>query len=285
MADLRYRTVHQDLIEALPELADPYRRLFEDWDNFGNEPPGQYIVFSGTLGTLLQVVLSLREGTVGRDGVLRRALEFGELMLGSDDAAVHDLGIDAVAETLDGHPAGRATVEHLGGPRLRAWFSAYSTSDWARPSPDEIIDLWGVRAAVAGFFPNTPPHELPGISYPSSSDELMTLDAAQAAPDGAVLLSAYGTTNLYAVFRAREVATEEATLNELASQLAALSGDLPKGEPAAHFRHIPRGERVWNMHRGDAEHDRFWNEPWVADGLHKQRKKIAKVVRGERESL
>jgi hypothetical protein len=38
---MHYRTVHEDLIAAFPELGEPYRRLFDDWDNFQGDPPGQ----------------------------------------------------------------------------------------------------------------------------------------------------------------------------------------------------------------------------------------------------
>ena len=32
--EMRYRTVREDLIEAVPELREPYQRLFEGWDQF-----------------------------------------------------------------------------------------------------------------------------------------------------------------------------------------------------------------------------------------------------------
>jgi hypothetical protein len=85
VAKLRYATVHEDLVAALPELAEPYARLFEDWDNFDSRPPGQYLVFPGTLGTLLEVTLTLPEGTPGREDLLQRAISFGELMLNAED--------------------------------------------------------------------------------------------------------------------------------------------------------------------------------------------------------
>jgi hypothetical protein len=117
---LRYATVHEDLIEALPELRRPYERLFEDWNDFGGEPPGQYLVFPDLLGTFLEIVLTLAEGTPGRTELLRRALRFGEEMLGAK-GHVRGLAIDSFAETLDLHPAGRRAAEQLGGPRLKAW--------------------------------------------------------------------------------------------------------------------------------------------------------------------
>jgi hypothetical protein len=61
-----YRTAHEDLLAALPELRRPYERLIADWDDFDGKPPGQYTVFPDLLGTLLEVVLTLEEGTPGR---------------------------------------------------------------------------------------------------------------------------------------------------------------------------------------------------------------------------
>ena len=141
VGEMRYRTAHEDLIGTFPELRGPYRRLFDDWDDFQGEPPGQYIVFSATFGTMLEVALALPESTGGRDEVLRRAIDFGEAMLTSSDAEVRDLGVDALAERLDSGQGGPAVAQRLGGPALRAWFSAYSANDWERPADDEIIDL------------------------------------------------------------------------------------------------------------------------------------------------
>ena len=287
MGEMLYRRVHEDLLAAFPELRESYQRLFDDWGNFEGEPPGQYIVFGDTFGTLLEVVLALPEGTAGRDEVLRRATDFGELMLTAPDTAVHDLGIDALAERLDGRPRGPEVADRFGGPSLRAWFRAYSRSDWERPVDDEIIDLWGVREAISHLFPDAPTHELPGVSYPSASPNLGTLEAACAADDGAVLLAAYGTTHLLAVIRAGDVRAHPRTLDDLASELTErLGDDLPAGSasakrPSAQYCRIPHGERVWNMNRGGERHSRLWDAPWVADPLAVQRDLIVSVLRGE----
>src|SRR4051812_30601626 len=126
---MHYRTVHEDLLAAFPGVSQPYQRLLDDWENYGGEPPGQYIVFSDTFGTMVEVALASPETTPGREDVLRRACDFGEAMLTASDAAVHDLCIDALAERLDNRQGGPAVAEHLGGPSLRAWFSAHSSSD------------------------------------------------------------------------------------------------------------------------------------------------------------
>lgn len=286
VGELRYGTVHEDLVEAIPELSEPYRRLFEDWDNFGGEPPGQYIVLSDTYGTMLEVALTLPGETPGRVALLRRALEFGESMLNASDDAVRSLAIDALAERLDGHPEGREVAQALGGPSLRRWFAAYSTADWERPPADEIIDLWGVREAISPLFPATPTPELPGISYPSSSPVLDSLEVARSKPDGVVMLAAYGTTYPYVVVRAAEVGAEPNALDALAVRLAGLiGGDQPAGDPRAQYRRVPAGERVWNMHRDEERHARLWDEPWVVDSLGALREPILAVVRGHAGAL
>ena len=286
MRELRYQTVHEDLIAGFPELAEPYRRLLDDWGNFGDEAPGQYIVFSDTYGTQLEVTLSLPAETAGREELLQRALDFGETMLSAPDAAVHDLGIDALAERLGVHPDGRAVAERLGGSSLHAWFAAHRSTNWERPDDGEIIDLWGVRQAISRLLPGTPTHKLPGISYPSSSPDLDSLAVARAAPDGTVMLAAYGTTHLCAVIRAAEVRAKRHALDDLAVHLAqVVGGELPSGEPGVRYRRIPPGERVWNMHRGDERHSRLWVEPWVADALSTLREPILSVLRGETQQV
>lgn len=130
---------------------------------------------------MLEVALTVAVDVPGRTQLLRRALAFGELMLNATDDAVRSLVIDALAERLDGHPAGRSTARRFGGQALREWFASYSTEGWERPTPEEIIDLWGVREAISPLFSATPTRELPGISYPSCADTLDSLEAARTA--------------------------------------------------------------------------------------------------------
>jgi hypothetical protein len=61
---------------------------------------------------------------------------------------VRSLGIDAVADTLDRHPVGCDIAQRLGGPSLRAWFTAYSSPSWEREEPD-ILDLCARRSPTA----------------------------------------------------------------------------------------------------------------------------------------
>jgi hypothetical protein len=278
--------VHEDLVKAFPELGEPYRRLFEDWDNFQGQPPGQYIVFSDTYGTMLEVALTLPVETPGRTELLRRAFEFGESMLDASDDAVVSLAIDALAETLDVHPEGRELAETLGGRALRRWFDAYSTADWERSATEEIIDMWGVRQAISPLFPVTPTHELPGISYPSSSPVLDSLEVARSIPEGVVMLASYGTTRPYVVVRTADVGADPNALDALTERLAGLVGAVePAGKLRAQFRQVPVGERVWNMHRGTERHARLWHEPWVHDSLGALREPILAVARGDAGEL
>jgi hypothetical protein len=283
--ELRYRTVHEDLIAALPELRRPYQRLFDDWDDFGGEPPGQYLVFPDTLGRVLEIALTLEDGTPGRAELLRRALSFAEMLFG-DDSELQSLVIDAVADTLDGHPAGREAAARFGGPRLNAWFARYSRDDWKRPPADQIIDLWGVRAELDALLPATPLAEIPGISHPADYLALDSVQAARAFDDGAVLLSTFGTTRLYAVVRAADVAIGDAGLDRAARDIAAfLGGEDPQGNPGLRVRRIPRGERVWNMDTGAERHTRLHAGPWVADALAELRPALLAYITGQAAQL
>jgi len=253
----------------------------DDWDDFGGEPPGQYIVFSDTLGTLLEVTLTLAEGTPGRAVVLRRALAFGEAMLAGASRAVHDLAIDAVAETLDGHPAGVAAAGRFGGPRLNTWFATHSEPDWPRPPHAEIIDLWGVRDELSALLPGIALQAIPGISHPAKYHALASLDVARAAADGMVLLSAFGTTTPYVVARAAGVTAGRETLAHAARDIAVLLGEEEReAAPGLELRRIPLGERVWNMARGPEPHGRVTDEPWVAAVLEAHRDEILDLLAG-----
>lgn len=266
---MRYATVHEDLIAAFPELAEPHRRLVEDWldDDEEDEPPGQYIVFGDTLGTLIDVTLGLPARTPGRDDLLRRAADFGERLLAADDREVANLGIDVVAERL----GSEATREH-GGPLLQAWFDTHGSDQ----EPDEIIDLWGVRPAMASLVPDVAPHDLPGISAPMSWPAPATLDEARAAPDGAVMLLAPGAGHPLVVARAAAIGIGHDELQRLAEDLAAALGQ--RGGTRVVLATIPRGERVWTMHRTGEDHGRLWDEPWLPAALEHRREFVLSAL-------
>lgn len=262
----RYHDAHRLILDAMPELQLPYERLVADWDNFDNQPPGQYIVFSDLLGRALEISLSLPARTPGREELLTRLVGLGEDLLTDRDDEIRGLGVDAVAETLQLHPAGRTLVERLGGPALTRWFKAYADASFEPASPDEIIDLWGVRYALVELLPETSIQDIPGISHPATYWAIESLEIARSTPEPVAILSAFGTTNLYVVAPASLVASDPHRLDELAEKLAQhLGGEEPKGTPHAGYFWIPRGERVWNMHRGSDRHSRLGGDVWIAD--------------------
>jgi len=286
MPDLRFSTVHEAMLDALPELRPCYQRLFDDWDNFDGAPPGQYNVFPDTFGKLVEILLTLPAETRGRRELLERAIAFGEAMLTSSDVEVRHLGIDALAETLDEHPAGPGAARDFGGPELQRWFVANSADDWVRPWPDEIIDLWGVREATAPLLPDVALPDIPGISNPRDDRALASLTEARQARDGVALLSTFGTTFLYVVCPARLIGSDDATLRQAAIDIAArIGGEHPDGEPGVRYRRIPKGERVWNMDVGVHRHTRVREAPWIADRLQRLRPAILDLLAGRIEQL
>jgi hypothetical protein len=172
--ELRYRTVHEDLIAALPALRRPYERLFSDWDDFDGEPPGQYIVFPDTRGTLLQVVLTLDEGTPGRDALLRRALDFVETLENIRPAARRPSASGARGSTRvrpgtpsPPHPDWRTRVEH--GRGRREAHTRLQRQAWVADA------LAPVRAALLAYSPArrtscSSPHPRDEASGPGRAD-------------------------------------------------------------------------------------------------------------------
>jgi hypothetical protein len=288
MRDLRFATVHEALLEALPELRPCYERLFDDWDNFGGEPPGQYIVFPDVLGRFIEILLTLPEDTAGRRELLQRAIDLGEEMLQASDREVRSLGIDSVADTFDLHPAGRWIAQDLGGPELRRWFESNSRDDWERhmPRDSDIIDLWGVRAVVADLLPEVPLNEVPEISHPADYLALSSLEDAQQAEDGTVLLSTYGTTRPYVVASARLVSATHDTLDEGARDLAlSLHGNDALANAGVHYRRIPPGERVWNLETEEEKHSRLTADPWILPRLSPWTAEILDLLAGRIDRL
>jgi hypothetical protein len=256
---MRYETVQRELIAALPELRAPRDRLVADWLTFDVTPPDESTVFAGTLTPLLEIVLALDPATPGRDAVLERILGFRDAMVASGDPRLAGLAAEAVSETLARHEAGEGE--------------------------EEPADLWGVRAELADRLPRTPLQAIPGISHPADHLGLESLDAARDAPDGTVLLSTFGTTRLYVVVRADEVALDSARLHRAARDLAEYLGDDPEGEPAMRLRRIPLGERVWNMDDGESRHGRLRAEPWIAPSLRSLRHAILDHLAARTERL
>jgi hypothetical protein len=285
MRALHYPTVHEDLIAAFPELSAPYERLFADWDNFEGQPPGQYLVFSGTIGTLLEILLALPASTLGRDALLQRAFAFLEAMLASDDAELGNLAIDQL-EGIDGSGEAAAAVDLWGGSHIQQWWQDHA-SPGTRPANHDVNDLFGVRAAIAPLLPGVPAAQIPGISYPILAPELASLAEAQGVTDGTVLLSGYDTSYLYVVIRAEQVLVSESQLGEAAKAAAKLVGQWGSS-PEAQFRRIPEGERVWNMNvggEGGEQHTRLTARPWVLGQLAADDDPFVRFLRGQTPEL
>jgi len=280
-SDLQYERVHAAMIEALPELRPCYDRLVADWGDEG-PPPGQYIVLGSTYADLLKLLVALPSEARGRRELLERAVAFGERMLASSDDETRYLGIDALAETLDGCPGGPAVAREFGGPALKRWFASFSRDDWVRQPSDPLIDLWGVRDAIASALPDVALRDLPGISHPADYLALSSLSEAKAVPNGVVLLSTHGTTHLYVVCPARFVRCDESALEQAAIDIAAKRGgeEYSRGEPGVRYRTIPLGERVWNMRRGKDPHGRLTEDVWIADELRGMRQDILDLLAG-----
>jgi hypothetical protein len=107
---------------------------------------------------------------------------------------VAGLAIDSGAESLDIMPGGRELAAEMGGPALGQWMAEYSRGDWKRTDP-EIIDLWGVREAIAACLPQVPLYEIPGITQPADHHRLRSLVDAQTSSDGVVMLYASAVTS------------------------------------------------------------------------------------------
>jgi len=281
---IAYRDAHEAMLSAFPELAPCHRRLVEDWDDFGGEPPGQYIVLPDVLGTFLEVLLGLPPATRGRDELLRRVFALGEAMLASRDEETRSLAIDWLCETAQDHPRGKRETLRLGGSHARSWFE-HRGSDPLLGLRSDPIDLWGVREIVASLLPTLALADLPGTTSHDINAE-PSLEAVQRGPNGVVLLGTFGLAHLYVVSLADQVHCSEPALTQLARDLCLLTGgEEPHGQPSAGFRRIPPGERVWNMRQGEEEHGRLGETPWVHERFTASQTAILEVLAQRRARL
>ncbi len=267
---LQYETAHLALASALPELRPCIDRLMGDW---GGDPPGQYIVFD-PYQVWIKVLVGLARQDIAARELLRRALDLAEEMLTSEDRELRYLAIDACAEVLCELPGSDEVVEQIAGPALRDWMAQYcSANDGQRQEP-EVIDLWGVREAVAASVPGIPLHTLPGVTQPADHHRLDSLAEARASADGAVLLQAFGKSGMFVLARASIVQCSEQALQGLAVELAPVhhhkdSDTLTRGKPTAAYFAVAANERVWNMRIGTERHARLTPgiHLWVSPAL------------------
>jgi hypothetical protein len=272
-AALNYATVRDALKAEFPELRDPIARLEADWPD---EPVGEYILFEDILGNYFDVLLALSPSSE-RDTLLSRSFAFLERMCAADDPQLVNLAAVALCEVIEGVAGWVSSAERFAGP---ATWRHLDRSMEAAGGTGEIIDLWGVREAIAAQ--GLKLSSLPGVSHPADHRRLDTLDAAQRHAEGVAILSTYGTSQPLAVMRAAGARAPAAGLDALAVALADdLGGEEPLGAPGAHYFAIPAGERVWRMHRGDDEHGRLTSKLWLHPELSRSARKTANaVIRG-----
>ena len=269
---MKYETAHRDLAAELPELQPCIDRLVTDWNNFGDEPPGQYIVFD-TYRVWLEVLVGPASDDADARALLRRALDLAQDMLTSDDQELRYLAMDA-AEALCELPGAHQMVEEIAGPAVRGWLPEFGGKPNLSPQDPEIIDLWGVREVLADRLPHIALHELSGITQPADHHRLRSLSDARASADGVVLLHAFGTSGMFVLARASVVSCDEGSLRDLAAELAPIHHPkdavvLTRGKPGVAYFDIPTGERVWNMTIGSQRHARLDAaiDMWVAPEL------------------
>ena len=285
--EVQFETMNEALVEAFPELRVPCRRQLDDWDNFGGAPPGQYTVFGEIFEALGKILVALPEGTPGRTELLERFFAFTDVLLGSDDD-VSFLGTDLLAGVVPSHRAGPTVVRRFAGLEVRRWWKTVEADYRSLETgwDDEIIDLWGVRAAIAPLLGELPAHEIPGISHPQDYLAVASLEEARREPDGTVMLVAFGTTYPFVVSRAAHVSADHDTLDRAARDIADhLGGEYPEGSPRVVYRLIPRGERVWQMNVGHEQHTRLGEDAWVADALLRSRASVLDLLAGRLEKL
>lgn len=284
--EIRFEAVTDALVDAFPELQVCRERSVAGW---GGESPGAYIDFSELLGTMGQILMQMVEiagmpkDVPGREELLARIFHFGEQLLTSDDQEVRFLGMDVLAGIIAPYWAGHEAVEEFGGPEVRRWWDKALQEDFNLPDDEyvEIGDTEGVRAAIAPLLPTVPLTDIPGISHPADYLSLGSLEAARRAPDGAVLLAAYGTNHPFVVWRAAHMNATHAVLDQAARDIADhLGGDLPEGEPGVAYRLIPHGERVWHMEVGDDVATRLYDDPWLHDDLSPWSESIVDLLAG-----
>ncbi len=172
---LVYARIQEQLTEALPEIrpaAETYWRV----EGAPGKDSGAYIFVESMFAVFLEILLAM-ERAPGRDRLLRRAFDFIDEMIASDDGEVATL---AQIGIFHGRvPWWWARASPFLGDRTKTrvgqmepdWrLYASSTESPTEPEKRDINDLFGVRAVIA--FELGPegvrPDDVPGVTYTPS---------------------------------------------------------------------------------------------------------------------
>jgi hypothetical protein len=288
-----YSRIETQTIEAFPHLR-PAAEEYWRYEGRPGEDSGPYIFFDTVVGAYFKILLAMPTGTT-RNRLLAQGFEIIDEML-AGHAEVLEI---AWVSLLEGQA--RWWLERARpflGPIATKAFDEYepwrltATTDGTLEPPDEIIDLYGAGDVVLDQLrgEGTGAADVPGVRVPRGGRSLTSLAVARRDVDGVVLLSCFGTTDLYVVAPASEVACEHEALTSLAADLAHL-GLLEPGETepseVGYYR-IFVGERVWRMFGPDfaaawrlgtargapglVEHERWTGQTWISpfypSGIH-----------------
>ena len=172
---LVYARIQKQLTDALPEIrpaAETYWRV----EGAPGEDSGAYIFVESLFASFLQILLAM-ESSPGRDRLLRRAFDFVDEMMTSDDGDVATLAQIGIFH-------GRAEwwwvrASPFLGVRTKTRLDQ-TEPDWRLYAPSteyptqqekrEINDLFGVRAVIASELApeGVRPADVPGVTYTPS---------------------------------------------------------------------------------------------------------------------
>src|SRR5262245_4452481 len=97
---LKYATIEDQLIEALPEM-QPAARNYWNTEGVQGKDAGPYILFEDMFARYVEVLLAMPDSP-GRSKLLRRAFGFVEEMLESSDEEVQSLAFIGLYEGRPG---------------------------------------------------------------------------------------------------------------------------------------------------------------------------------------
>lgn len=169
--ELTYGSIQKQLVGALPEIGPAAERYWEI-EGMPGQDCGPYIFFEDVFGTYVEALLAM-EPSPKVEYLLKRAFEFTEEMLASEDLEVANLAYVGLYEWRAEWWYARA--ERFIGPRARAELDRYDPG-WRQFAPgfvptekekSSIIDLYGVRSVIASELVSegVAPGDIPGTSH------------------------------------------------------------------------------------------------------------------------